>query len=90
MAIIFSKEKKRQNIMIIIFVAVVVITIFILWQGFFKEEAFFYPEETFIAPMKDITINFSAFESAKKFRPFKDISPLEEQSGRENPFLPYY
>ncbi len=90
MAIVFSKQKKRQNIMIVIFAAIVVITVFILWQGFFREESFFFDEESFVVPAKDIDIDFGVFEQARKFKPFTEISPLEEESGRENPFLPYY
>ncbi len=90
MAIIFNKQKKKQNILIIVFLVTIAVTLFILWQGMFKEETFFFPEESSAPPLKNIEINFGIFEKVKNFQPFAEIQPLEEESGRENPFLPYY
>lgn len=100
MAIVFIKQKKRQNVLIIVFALVIIISVIILWQGFFKEETPLFPGEVFLPPAKEIKIDFGVLEKIKEFQPFPEIKPFEKipatedepggiEIGRENPFFPY-
>ncbi len=100
MAIVFTKQKRSQRILIIASVLVIIIFVIILWQVFLKKESPYIPEEVFFLPPKKISINFEALEKVKEFQlfteiePFKEVPPTEDKPagvkiGRENPFLPY-
>ena len=102
MAIVFFQEKKTQKNLIFIFGIVLMITVFVIWQGYFKKEK----ETSFVEGVrtfskKEVKINFEIFKNPilEKLQPFTEISPFlatppagekpEVKLGRENPFLPY-
>ena len=101
MAIVFTKQRKNQRILIIVSVFIIIITLIVLWQAFLKKEAPYIPPEVFLPTAKEIKINFEALEGIKGFQSFSEIKPLKETTptdgegvkevkiGRENPFLPY-
>ena len=86
MALIFVKEKRKQQYMFLAFFAVVLITAVVLWQGFLKK-----PKTAALptAPRREIKINFELLgsETIKKLQPFSPIPPFGGTAGRENPFL---
>ncbi len=100
MAIVFEKQKKTQKNFILILIVVFLITIFVVWQGFFKKETkiFF---ETLTPTKKEIKINFEILKNPllETLQSFSAIKPFEEtpstpgkpgeKLGRENPFIPY-
>ncbi len=100
MEVDFIKKEKRQQKLAIISIVLIVIIVIVLWQAFFKKEDFYVLEQIDL-PIKEIKINFEAFEKIKRFQPFVAIEPLKEiipeegddsvevRIGRENPFLPY-
>ncbi len=92
MAIVFLQERKTQKNLIFIFGIVLIITVFVIWQGFFKKEktATFF-EEVLTLPRKEVKINFEIFKDPllEKLQSFTEISPLKETPGRENPFISY-
>lgn len=90
MPVTFVQQKKRQKYLISIFLIVLVITFFVLWLGFFRKEKAPSPEISLPAP-REVKIKFELLESSalENLQPFERISPLEEEAGRENPFLPY-
>jgi len=92
MAISFVQQKKRQKQLLILGGAVFVVTILILWFGYFRQpEEVFNPPATTTGFIKDININFEFLKNPflKDLNPFEKITPFEDETGRENPFLPY-
>ena len=102
MAIVFLQEKKTQKNLIFIFGIALIITVFVIWQGFFKkgkETSFIEGIQTF--SKKEVKINFEIFKNPilEKLQPFTEIGPFREippaeekpegKLGRENPFLSY-
>lgn len=90
MAITFLEKRKRLKTLIPILATVLLITVVIIWRGFFVKEKPSLPEKPSI-PTREITIDFQVLESPvlEKFQPFEKATPLEEEAGRENPFIPY-
>jgi hypothetical protein len=102
MAIVFTKQKKSQRVLIVFSVLIILVSAIVLWWAFLRGEAPYVPPEIVLPPAKDIEINFEALEKAKEFQPYTEIQPLEEVAptegedgspgitiGRENPFLPF-
>jgi hypothetical protein len=102
MAIVFTKQKRSQRVLIIFSVLMILVSAIVLWWAFLREEAPYVPSEIALPSVKSIEINFEALEKAKEFQPFTEIQPLQEVAptegedgspgitiGRENPFLPY-
>ncbi len=102
MAIVFLQERKTQKNLIFIFGIVLIITVFVIWQEFFKKEketSFIEGVQTF--SKKEVKINFEIFKNPilEKLQPFTEIGPFREtppvegkpaeKFGRENPFLSY-
>lgn len=90
MAITFLQQEKRQKYLILILVGVILLTFFVVWRGFlFKPKAVLAPT---ISEPPEIEINFQTLKSPllKELQPYQEIEPLlEEEMGRENPFIPY-
>lgn len=88
MAIIFSEKRKKQQYFILIFTAIVILTAAIIYFGILKSTPSGSISPTL--PVRKVEIDFSIFdkEILSNLELFKEISPLEEASGRENPFLP--
>ena len=100
MAIVFTKQNKKQKTLIFILVASLVLTAVILWYGAYgnkKSASEIYIEENTEAAQEEIKIDFSVLENPllKEFQSFSEIQPLEGSTstpgsaGRGNPFLPY-
>ena len=89
MAVTFLEERKKQKNLIWILLIVVLITVFILWQGFFKKSVLKIETLTPEIAYRKITINFQILENPflKELQPFEQIGPYEGKIGRENPFL---
>ena len=88
-----KNEQNRQRILIAVFVVVLIITLFVLWWGFLK------PQTPTIyvgnsgggnSQYGEVRIDFNILENAflKELLPFKNIAPLQNNLGRDNPFLP--
>lgn len=90
MAIVYIKQRKIQKILIPVFITVLLIIAFVVWQGFFREEKETFLEKL-ILPRKEVKIDFDFLKSPflENLQPFSEIEPLEEEIGRENPFVPY-
>jgi len=101
MAIVFTKQRRSQRILIIVSLLIIVISAIVLGQMFLKKEVPYVPPELSLPPAREIKINFDVLEKIKQFQPFVEIQPLKEVTpteeegveevkiGRENPFLPY-
>lgn len=80
-------ERKRQKILILIFlIAAFIGIIWFLWPRF-KPTLPAIPE-----PKREkLEINFGVLENPilDQLQPFEEIKPFEQEFGRENPFLPY-
>jgi len=89
MAFIYIKEKKKQQYLIFIFLAILLITAIILGWGFLKKEKPALPVSAL--PRPALKINFEILESQalKDLQPFVLIAPFEGTAGRINPFLVY-
>lgn len=102
MAIVFTKQRRNQRILIIVSLLIIVISAIVLSRLFLKKEVSYIPPAEVSLPLvREIKINFDVLEKIKQFQPFAEIQPLKEVSpteergvegvkiGRENPFLPY-
>ena len=92
MAITYVEQKKTQNNLIFILLAVLLITGLIVWWGFFRKKELVPIEQPAVSVKKQIQINLDVLKSDffNEPQPFGTIQPLEEgiPIGRENPFLP--
>ncbi len=89
MAVTFLEKRKRLRFLMPVLAGIVLITAVIIWRGFFvKEEPF--PTEEPSRLTHEVEINFQVLESTKleNLQVFEKTPPLEEEAGRENPFLP--
>jgi len=90
MAITFLEKRKRLQYLFPILGIALLITIFVLWQGFFKK-----PPELIIPPekpvIKKVEIDFEILKSPQleELQIFEKVPPYEEEIGRENPFISY-
>ena len=86
----FITEKKRQRLFIVIFILVTLVTIFVLWQFYFKKQKPPLVKKE-IPVVKKIVIDFTVLENPllKELQVFEEIKPFEETLGRKTPFLPY-
>lgn len=91
MAIVFLQQRKTQRNLTIVFALVLIITLFVIWQGFFKKET--SPlEEILYLPRPELEINYDVLKSPflEELQAFSEIEPLAEPlEGRDNPFLAY-
>ena len=89
MAVAYIQQRKKQKYLMFAFLGVIIITLFVVWQGFFKEES---PGEVLVLPPRPVQIPFELLkgDALESLRPFEEVSPLpEEELGRENPFVPF-
>lgn len=87
----FTQQKKRDQILILMFFGVLLVTSVVLWQGFSKKGAAVpYSEPPAIAPKK-VEVRFDVLKGQElqglQIKPAP--SPLPEHMGRENPFVPF-
>lgn len=88
MAIVFFEEKKRQQLLIPIFVVIITIAVAIFWFGVVKEGSRRPPV---VVPERKIEINLEVLKKPilSTLELFQEIPELDQEPGRENPFLPY-
>jgi hypothetical protein len=97
MAITFSKggtfthQKKRDQILILLFFGALLLTSFVLWQGFFKKSAAVPFSTPGAIIVKKVEIRFDVLkgQELKGLKTQPTPSPLPEKMGRENPFVPF-
>ena len=100
MAIVFTKQRRSQRILMIVSFLIIVGSAVVLAWTFLKKETPYVSTEVLLPSVKEIKINFEVLEKMKKFQPFAEIQPFKEVTpteegleevkiGRENPFLPY-
>ncbi len=92
MPVVYIEERKKQKKLIIISSVLILITFFILWQGFFKESLSVEREMgPSVFASRRIKIDFTVLDDPvlKNLIDFEKIPSLEQNIGRENPFLPY-
>lgn len=87
----FTQQRKRDQILILLFFGVLLVTSIVLWQGFFKKGAAArYSEPSAIAPKK-VEIRFDVLQGQdlKALQAKPEPSPAPETIGRKNPFVPF-
>jgi hypothetical protein len=93
MAITLLAQRKRQKYLIPLLIVIILSIGLVLWKGFItKEELPTIPEiPEIVIPTKKIEIDFRVLENPllEELQPFEEISPLEQEPGREHPFFPY-
>lgn len=91
MAITFLQEKKKQRYLVLILALVICAILLIVWLGFLREaEPTSLPVLPDLAPPQ-VEIDWATLQDPRltELQAFEQILPLEEEIGRENPFLPY-
>lgn len=90
MAITFLEQKKKQQQLLPIFMLVVVITSLVIWWGFLREEEEVVFEEITSKMFRGVNINFQFLQNfvPEDLEFFEETPALQEQVGRENPFIP--
>lgn len=92
MEVNFEKKDNRQQIMIFVFVAVILVTLFVLWDNYGRKIKIpdNTSEQTTYIPKKiEIDFDFLKNPVLKELQPYEEIQPLEDEAGRENPFIVY-
>lgn len=88
MALTFLQPGKRQRYLFPLLIVVIFGIAFVVWNYFLAKPEFpsFEP-----LPPPEIKINFELLKSPilDELQLFEEISPFEEEIGRENPFVPY-
>ena len=87
----FTQQRKRDQILILLFFGVLLVTSIVLWQGFSKKGAKVLPPETNILPTKQVEIRFDVLkgQGLETLQAKPEPSPLPVRIGRENPFVPF-
>ena len=87
----FTQQRKRDQVLILLFFGALLIMSIVLWQGFFKKEAVVLPSETAGILPKKVEIRFDVLQGkeleALGVKP--EPSPLPGTIGKENPFVPF-
>lgn len=90
MAITFLKRRQKQKYLILAFVLIILLILIIVWRGaLLKSKQVLAPT---VSPLpQKVEINYEVLKNSvlKDLQPFEDIKPLEEEIGRDNPFLSY-
>jgi len=88
MALTFIEPKKRQKYLIFILIVVIFAIAFLAWNYFLVKPKIPPPQPVQPAEIK---INFEILKNPilDELQLFEEISPFEEEIGRENPFTPY-
>jgi len=92
MAITFLEQRKKQQKLLPILVVLLLVILFIVWWGFLREEIFTPVfESTIPVVQQKVEINFDFLDSFNPddFYSFEKIPPLEEEVGKNNPFIPF-
>lgn len=88
MVITFIEPGKRQKYLTLLLIVVILGIVFLIWNYFLAKPQ---PPSFKPLPPPEIKINFEILKSPilDELQLFKEISPFEEEIGRENPFIPY-
>ena len=88
MVLTFIEPQKRQKYLIFILIVVIFGIVFLIWNYFLAKPQ---PPSFKHLPPPEIKINFEILKSPilDELQLFEEISPFEEEIGRENPFIPY-
>jgi hypothetical protein len=91
MAITFLEKRQRLQYLIPVLIGLLLVTLFVVWQGYFVKEEIPTFIEPFKRPLKKVEINFQLLKDPifQVLQPFEEISPPEEELGREDPFTPH-
>ena len=91
MAITFTQERKKQKYLILVLALITLAIVLVVWLGFFKRGETPLPSLVPIVSQKKIEIGWETLRNPllKELQVFEEISPLEGEVGRENPFTPY-
>lgn len=87
----FTQQRKRDQILILMFFGVLLVTSIVLWQGFSKKGAAVpFPQPAAAAPKK-VEIRFEVLKGAQleQLGAKPESAPLPSSIGRENPFTPF-
>ncbi len=88
MAITINQQKKRQKSLLFLMALVVLITAGVLWYGFGTDVR--VPSDDVAAPPTPvIDVDFDTLDRVGDFTDFELITPLDDEIGRDNPFVPY-
>jgi hypothetical protein len=89
MPITFLQQRKKQEILVIVFILIVFFILIVWGKSLLKGKPFTFLPPEFI-PEEKIKINFEILKDPflKELQPFEKIFPFEGEEGRENPFLP--
>lgn len=90
----FIEEKKKQKQLIYILAFVLLITAFVLWYGFGSQstpqpEVQKAPLELEFETLVEIDLSQLQNPILKELESFEEIQPFDQESGRQNPFLPF-
>jgi len=87
MPLAIFREKRQQYLAFLLLIVILIGAIWFLWPKISPS----LPAPPPPPKPKKVEINFEALkkETTKDLRLFEEITPFEEEIGRENPFLPY-
>jgi len=90
-AITFLEKRKKLKSLVPVLVIIIFITGIVIWRGFLAKEKPSALEEISKPAVKELKIDFPTLESPgfEEFQLFEKTLPLEGETGRENPFIPY-
>lgn len=82
-------EKKKQKYLVFALVAIILLALLFAAYNFLTKSS--VPANPEVSKVPEISIDFGFFENQdlKKLSPFEKVSEFHEQTGRENPFIPY-
>lgn len=92
MAITFTQERKKQKYLMFALILTVLAILLIIWWGFFlrkTSQSFEQPASTFTPAKIEIDWQTLKDPSLQALKSWEEIPSLEEETGRENPFIPY-
>lgn len=87
----FTQQRKRDQILILLFFAVLLVTSVVLWQGFFKKGAVILAPLPEVFVQKKVEIRFDVLQgiSLKELQVKPTPSEIPPKIGRKNPFVPF-
>lgn len=92
MAITFLEQRKKQQKLLPVLVGILMLILFIVWWGFLREETISPVFEGSVpAVQQKVGIDFDFLRNLnpEDFYTFEKVPPLEEEVGKENPFIPF-
>lgn len=89
MAFTFVQQKKRQQILVFIVAGMAMLTLLVLWLGFFASTPKEAGSSFFLPTPREISIDFTVFESSVFQELGSPLVPLEvpAKTEKKNPFI---